>query len=200
MGIYVFWDNSNVFISAKRVAEGLEPAYGWRLVRIQFDNLFRLATAGRQVERAICVGSVPPELETIWSRLEGAGVRVEKYERGEMSGKEQGVDQCLQLWMLRTLADVNEPTTAVLLTGDGKGYEDGVGFRADLERMHDKGWSIELVAWERTCNRRLKEWSERVGVFVRLEDYYSSVTFLEEGRRNAKTLNLAGRKMLSAAA
>ncbi len=127
--IHVFWDNSNVFISAKSVAEDFEPVYGRRLVRIQFDNLFTLAAAGRPVRRAVCVGSVPPELETIWQRLEATGVRVEKYERGGLSGKEQGVDQCLQIWMLRTLAD-EEPSKAVLLTGDGRGYEDGVGYSA----------------------------------------------------------------------
>jgi hypothetical protein len=98
--------------------------------------------------------------------------------------------------MLRALADSSTPCIAVLLTGDGKGYEDGVGFRADLERMHKRGWAIELVTWERTCNKRLKEWASKVGVFVRLEDYYSSVTFLEEGRREAKQVDLSSRRLV----
>jgi hypothetical protein len=138
--VYVFWDNSNVFISAKTVAEECEPAYGRQYVRIQFEHLFQLATAGREVATAICVGSVPPELETVWKRLESTGIRVEKYERGEFSGKEQGNDQCLQIWMLRALADASDPQIAVLLTGDGQGFEEGAGFHADLERMYQKGW------------------------------------------------------------
>jgi len=131
----------------------------------------------------------------VWEKLEKAGVHVEKYERGQLSGKEQGIDQCLQLLMLRALADADEPEIAVLLTGDGKGYEDGVGFRADLERMHKKGWGIELVTWERTCNRRLEEWATEVGVFVRLEDYYGSVTFLEDYKRRAKPIDLQLRRV-----
>jgi hypothetical protein len=131
----------------------------------------------------------------VWERLEKTGIRVEKYERGEYSGREQGVDQCLQLWMLRALADAPVPATAVLLTGDGKGYEDGAGFRADLERLHAKGWGIELIAWEKTCARRLREWASQVGVFVRLEDHYGSVTFLEERRRRAKPVDLADRRL-----
>ncbi len=35
--------------------------------------------------------------------------------------------------------------------------------------------------------------AEEVGMFVRLEDFYSSVTFLEEGRRRAKPLDLRQR-------
>lgn len=90
--VFIFWDNSNVFISAKDVAEELEPAYGRSNVRIQFEHLFQLATANREVAMAVCVGSVPPELEKVWERLERTGIRVEKYERGIFSGKEQGTD------------------------------------------------------------------------------------------------------------
>ncbi|HEV2337086.1 MAG TPA: NYN domain-containing protein [Stellaceae bacterium] len=193
--IYVFWDNSNVFISAKSVASQNEGRYGAPHIRIEFEHLFDLARAGRSVVTAICVGSVPPQLATVWDRLEKTGIRVEKYERGQFSGREQGVDQCLQLWMLRALADAPKPATAVLLTGDGKGYEDGVGFRADLERLHSRGWGIEVVAWEKSCARRLREWAGEVGVFVRLEDHYSAVTFLEEGRRRAKIVDLSLRKI-----
>jgi hypothetical protein len=195
--VYVFWDNSNVFISAKTVAEECEPAYGRQYVRIQFEHLFQLATAGREVATAICVGSVPPELETVWKRLESTGIRVEKYERGEFSGKEQGNDQCLQIWMLRALADASDPQIAVLLTGDGQGFEEGAGFHADLERMYQKGWGIELVTWEKTCKRTLREWASKVGVFVRLEDHYSSVTFLEGGKRKSKRVDLSKRKVSS---
>lgn len=191
--VYVFWDNSNVFISSKKVAGELEGVYGPTHVRIEFEHLFLLATGGRCIESAVCVGSVPPQLETVWARLEATGVRVEKYERGAESGKEQGVDQCLQIWMLRALADAEKPATCVLLTGDGKGYEDGVGFRADLERMHRQGWGIELVAWEATCKRTLRDWVSKVGVFVRLEDHYSSVTFLAKNLRAARTVDLSKR-------
>lgn len=196
--VYVFWDNSNVFISAKSVADDFEPPYGRSHVRIHFENLFQLATAGREVAAAVCVGSVPPELETVWRRLESAGIRVEKYERGEFSGKEQGIDQCLQIWMLRALADSPDPQVAILLTGDGHGFEEGAGFHADLDRMYQKGWAIELVTWEKTCKNRLRQWAKDVGVFVRLEDHYSSVTFLKEGRRRVKPVNLSRRATRSA--
>lgn len=197
--VFVFWDNSNIFISAKTVAaerEGGDAAYQ---VRIQFDNLLQLALAGRSLEYAIAVGSVPPPLRHVWNRLEQAGVKVELFERGSLSSREQAVDQALQTHMLRKALDYNgTPGIAVLLTGDGAGFLDGVGFHADLERMHKKGWGVEVLAWERTCNPRLNQWVNKIGLFVPLEDFYDAVTFTEDESgaiRRAKTLDLTKRKL-----
>lgn len=177
--VLIFWDNSNIFIAARNLAEQREGPSAKNDVRIQFDNLVELAVAGRSLQSAICVGSVPPVLQAVWDRLRSTGVAVETYERGSHSGKEQGVDQCLQIHMLRALADVHPPATAVLLTGDGAGYETGAGFHADLERLHKRGWGIEVLSWDAVCNKRLKTWAEKVGVYVALETYYDSITFRE---------------------
>jgi hypothetical protein len=197
--VFVFWDNSNIFISAKTVAaekEGGDAAYK---VRIQFDHLLQLAVAGRRLEFAIAVGSVPPPLRHVWNRLASAGVKVELFERGSLTAREQAVDQALQVHMLRKAFDYNgTPGIAVMLTGDGAGFLDGVGFHADLERMHKKGWGVEVLAWERTCNPRLKQWAEKIGVFVPLEDFYDSVTFTDDeggAIRRAVPLDLSRRKV-----
>jgi hypothetical protein len=196
---FIFLDNSNIFLSAKTVAtqkEGVDAGYQ---VRIQFDNLLRLAAVDRPVASAIAVGSVPPPLRHVWNRLEQAGVKVQLFERGALSNREQAVDQALQVHMLRTAFDRNgSPGTAVVLTGDGAGFLDGVGFHADLERMHKRGWAIEVLAWERTCNSRLKNWVNTIGVFVPLEDYYDSITFTEDETgvlRRVRDLDLSQRKI-----
>jgi hypothetical protein len=192
--VHIFWDNSNIFIPARYVAARREGTLQEERVRIQFDHLYDLARAGRNVGSAICVGSVPPELDAVWGRLRRVGVDVELYERGEESRREQGVDQCLQVHMLRRLADVRPAGIAVLLTGDGAGYDDGVGFHSDLERMADAGWGIEVVSWDISCRRALKTWASQVGVYVPLEDFYRSVTFIEGGRRS-DPLTLRTRRM-----
>ena len=189
----LFWDNSNIFISAQNYAVKKEGALAKKALRIQFDNLYKIATAGRRVERAYCVGSVPPELDEVWKRVKAdTGVVPELYERGSGSGKEQGVDQCLQVWMLRALSDIDPPQVAVLLTGDGAGYVDGAGFHADLERLHKRGWGIEVVSWDFACAGKLKTWAAASGAYVKLEDHYDSVTFVEGGRRS-KAPNLTRR-------
>ena len=190
--VLIFWDNSNIFIPAKYVATHRDGGFAGTNVRVQFDNLLRLARAGRQVQAGVCVGSVPRELRTLWDRLRGLGIAVELYERGQGSGREQGVDQCLQVHMLRTLSDIQPPQVAVLLTGDGKGYENGVGYHADLERLARAGWGIEVLSWDVACNGRLKAWASECGIYVPLENYYDSVTFIEGGRR-ATPLSLVHR-------
>ena len=182
--VYVFWDNSNIFIPAKYAASRKEGGFAEVNVRIQFDSLFRLAHAARAVRAGICVGSVPPDLRAVWDRLRASGIEVELYERGVGSGKEQGVDQCLQVHMLRALADCHPPQVAVVLTGDGAGYEAKAGYHADLERLAKTGWGIEVLSWDIACNKRLREWAKGAGVYIPLEDYYNSVTFIEGGSRS----------------
>lgn len=190
--VCLFWDNSNIFVAAKAVALEREPNAA-KDIRIQFDHLFKIATMGRPLTRAYCVGSVPPDLELVWKRLtEATGVKPELYERGKESGKEQGVDQCLQVWMLRSLVDIVPPQTAVLLTGDGSGYSEGSGFHADMERLHKAGWGIEVVSWDIACAHALRRWASKVGSYVKLEDYYQSVTFAQGGRPSLKP-KLTGR-------
>ncbi|MDR6293336.1 hypothetical protein E9232_005886 [Inquilinus ginsengisoli] len=189
--VYVFWDNSNIYISAQNALQTLGRRNSG--IRIDFENLLKLAIAGRPFARGYCVGSVPPELWAVWNELaRKTGIKPELFERGAESGKEQAVDQALQVQMLRALADELNPQIAVLLTGDGKGYHDGIGFHADLKRLHDKGWSIEVLSWDKSCASALKTWSSEVGVFIRLDDYINSVVY-EQGTTNVKSLNLKNR-------
>ena len=178
--VFVYWDNSNIFISAQEVATELEGDAVRYRVRLHFRHLMELARAGRDIERAIAVGSIPPELRHVWNRLENEGFTVQLLERGAIQSREQGVDQALQTVMLRDTVDYNgDPGIAVLLTGDGSGFADGVGFHADLERMRNRGWRIEVLSWRHNCNRRMREWAEEQGTFIALDDFYESVTFLE---------------------
>ena len=178
--VFIYWDNSNIFVSVQEVAAEREGAGARRRVRIDFRNMLELAHAGRAIEHAVAVGSIPPELRHVWNRLENLGVTVHLLERGAMGGREQGVDQALQVAMLRDMADYNgDPGILAMLTGDGAGFADGVGFHADLERMRRRGWRIEVISWRYSCNRRMREWAEENGKFIALDDFYDSVTFLE---------------------
>ena len=43
--IFIYWDNSNIFHEAQRIAEMREGPDARYRVRIQFDNMLRLAHA-----------------------------------------------------------------------------------------------------------------------------------------------------------
>ena len=180
--VFIYWDNSNIFIGAKTLAEereeGPDPR---RRARIDFKNMLRLAHADRPVTKAVAAGSVPPELEELWFQLRSHGVEARLIDRGEASrGEQEMPDQILQLQMLRDGVDNNgAPGIVVLLTGDGAGFYDGVGFHSDVERLRKRDWRVEILSWGDTCNPRMREWAEKNGVFVSLDDYYQAVTFMK---------------------
>ena len=75
--VFIYWDNSNIFHEAQRLAEALEQGSGARYrVRIHFESMFRLAHADRPVQKALAAGAVPPEMRQLWNRMEGRGVDV----------------------------------------------------------------------------------------------------------------------------
>lgn len=205
-GIFVYWDNSDIFHEAQRLAEERDGTPGARyLVRIHFENLLCLAHAERPLVKALAAGSVPPELRSLWNWLENQGVEVRLFDRGDPTRGEQEIpDRILQLRMLEDALDYNgNPGTVVLLTGDGAGYIEGQGFHSALERMHNRHWKIEVLSWRHSCSLGMRQWAEQNGVFIPLDDFYEAITFREpsrEGhefapRRDAVPLDLTQRKM-----
>ncbi len=189
--VHIVWDNSNIFVSGKKLCDRQEYKPG--PFRIHFQHLIDLAADGRPIEQVFCVGSVPPPTDAVWGHIERlTGKKPELYERGAASGTEQAVDQALQTRMLRLGYDYDPPETIVLLSGDGRGFEEGIGFFADIRRLHRVGWNVEVLAWNDSVKREMREWAESDGTFVPLDIFYSSVTYLEE-LRPVKALDLTGR-------
>ena len=183
--IFIYWDNSNIFHEAQRLSEERSEGPGGRYrVRIDFDAMLRLAHADRPIERAVAAGSVPPEMRQLWNRMESIGVEVRLFDRGSPERGEQDMpDRVLQLRMLEDALDYNgDPGVVVLLTGDGAGYLEGAGFHTTLERMHKRGWRVEILSWAHSCNQRMRRWAEGNGAFVALDDFYEAVTYMEPSR------------------
>ncbi len=182
--VFIYWDNSNIFHEAQRIAEMREGSDARYRVRIQFDNMLRLAHADRPIEKALVAGSVPPEMRQLWNRMERDGVEVKLFDRGDPNRGEQDIpDRILQLRMLEDALDYNgTPGIAVLLTGDGAGYLEGAGFHSTLKRMHKRHWRLDILSWEHSCNQRMLQWAKENGVFIALDDFYQSITFLEPSR------------------
>ena len=205
--VFIYWDNSNIFHEAQRLAEQQdeEPDARYR-VRIHFENLLRLAHADRTLQKAYAVGSVPPEMRSLWNRMEAHGVEVDLFDRGDPArGEQQMPDHMLQLQMLTDALDYNgTPGIVTLLTGDGAGYFEGAGFHRTLERMHKRGWRVEILSWRHSCKQRMRCWAETNGVFVALDDFYEAITFLEPSKpgyrfamaRTQATLDLSQRPMV----
>lgn len=202
--VFIYWDNSNIFIGAKNLAEqreASERSIGARYrVRIDFNKLYRLAAStNRRVKHTYVAGSTPPtKKDPLWNKLRSKGIKVDLFNRGIPKGSEQQVpDILLQRRMLENILDNKNPGIAVLLSGDG-------GFSRTLKRMHKKGWRIELLSWHQSCDLKMKEWVEQNGLFIALDDFYDSVTYMKKPAvprvepRNSKKLDLKRRPVSGA--
>ena len=183
--MFIFWDNSNIHISGLRVMEQVEPDKPRELFRTNFSNLLQLVKKDRNIEKIYLSGSVPPPSNSVWDYLKNMGISVQLLDKTADGVEQESVDMSLQTMMLRTAIDnAANPSTIAVLTGDGAGKQLGEGFLSDLKRIKKLGWNIEVYAWEISCNRYLKEYAEQNGLFVPLENYYNSITFLKRDRYN----------------
>ncbi|MGU9951762.1 MAG: NYN domain-containing protein [Gammaproteobacteria bacterium WSBS_2016_MAG_OTU1] len=183
--VYIYWDNSNIFHEAQRLAEEQNGTPSARdRVHIDFDNLLCLAHANREIGSAIAAGSVPPDMKQLWNRMENEGVVVELFDYTESRhGEQETSDHFLQLRMMENGVDnIDTPGIIVLLTGDGFGYTQGYGFHNTLERLCKLGWQVEVLSWVHACNWRMREWAEKNGTFIALDDFYNSITYFESSR------------------
>ncbi len=125
-----------------------------------------MALADRPLKKVLAVGSLPPELRQLWNRLDSLGVDVKLFDRGEPGRGEQNMpDRVMQLRMLEDALDYNgDPGIATLLTGDGAGHSEGAGFHSTLERMHNRGWRVEILSWAHSCNQRMRIRAQENGI------------------------------------
>jgi len=177
---HIFWDQSNIFHCAQSTCDdhGVGKELGHRFdLRLNFQAIYDFVSLGRKVEKAIAVGSVPPDLQALWQHLKHAGVNVELQERGQQSGKEQAVDEAIQLHMMRSLADrIESPAVAVVLTGDG-------GFNEDIYRLLDNGWGVEVLSFSCGFNpvlRTIGTGHGGRGKYVELDPWYRHLTYLQD--------------------
>ena len=181
---YYFTSTGDYSIEAQHIAEDTEKdKYGddvaFRL-RLDFRNLIQLFQEDRAIRKAVVAGSVPPEMKDVWKQLEREGIRTEIIDKSQTGGAEHNLpDMTLQWEMLHDAITETPCGTAVLLTGDGAGWELGRGFLPTVQAMKRRGWKIELHSWQDSCNRRLMKWAQRNGVFVRLDDFYESITYIK---------------------
>ncbi|WP_276916968.1 NYN domain-containing protein [Aneurinibacillus aneurinilyticus] len=180
---HIFWDNSNIhFVGLNQVLKKVEPNVNPKLFRTYFKGLLQLASRNRKIGKLYMAGSIPPQTDSLWKHIRSQGIELELLERTN-NNKENANDVSIQAAMLRTMADnMGKDHIFVVLTGDGAGAALGTGFLADLERVHKFGFKIEVISWESGCNRYLRSFAKKNGVFVPLETHYNKVTFIEGGR------------------
>lgn len=174
MSNFVYVDNSNVFIEAKRVSAVQK---GWALNIFDamnnriLDNTYRLDfgklhsfTAGNKpskIARAVLFGSRPPANDSLWVIAERAGFETIIVDRNA-ANREKKVDTGIVSQMMRdAYKRMNQEEDMItLVAGDGD-------FVPAIETLRNDGYVIELFFW----NHASQELKDACNRFVELDPH-----------------------------
>lgn len=171
MDLFLFIDNSNLFIEMRRVAQ-LVFNYDddlLRRVRVDYGKLLEYIRKERELKEAILVGSKPPPNDSLWARLRKLGIELKIYERSPFTDREREVDQELVNCIRDTMETNKPPGVIALVSGDG-------GYVTTMERCVSRGWMVETYFW-RQAAASLKHLGG--GTFFNLNPDFDRITFKE---------------------
>ena len=167
-GVYVFIDNSNLWINAKRVAKPSRMVTKEdHRVRIEFGKLTEYVSRGREIRKVFVCGSRPPPADSVWDKMREHGCDVDVKERSSRTGKEKGIDSQIGVGMLDVFFK-QEPETIVLISGDA----DMLPHIEYILRNNEKKWKVEVCSWQDSTASCLKNLPGRFG--------NAQVTFLDQ--------------------
>lgn len=158
--IWIFVDNSNIWIGAKYLAnkvKGFKSSKDHR-VRLNIGKLTDVVSKKRRVKKGMLYGSEPPQIDSVWEKIrEHKGWDVQTKKKSFLTHKEKEVDAQLlvDVTELACTTPRSERSTIVLITGD-----------ADMcpaveKIMEYEGWKVEIYMWEDSLSDRLKLLSKK---------------------------------------
>ena len=156
-GIYIFVDDSNIWIAAKQLRSRLKryKTSEDHRVRIDMGKLADVLADGRTIEQGILYGSEPPPHDTVWNKIREKGFRVKSEHRHILTGKEKKIDTGLVADITATaiLTPQDQRTTIIVVTGDADVIP-------ALDKVIEAGnWQIEVYMWDHALSKELKKYA-----------------------------------------
>ncbi|CAI2197299.1 1585_t:CDS:2, partial [Funneliformis geosporum] len=185
--VYIFIDNSNVYVQGKKEIAWREPVKE-NLVQIDYGKLVETVQDGRHMGAVpIVVGSRPPPEDTLWKYLrKELGYNVFTYNRNFLN-REKEVDSEVSIRVCNTIAKY-VPGTVILIAGDGD-------YGPVMREALDSDWTIEVWFWTEGLLKRLKkmdvghpEYKEAFAlrtIIINLDVYYKKFMFARGYNNNA---------------
>jgi uncharacterized LabA/DUF88 family protein len=164
MVLFVYIDNSNVWIEGRRVSavatgmaksmkEAQENGTLDRNWRYDFGRLYELACpSGAAIGRSILFGSRPPANDSLWKQAESKGFEVEVFKRSA-GGKEKQVDTGIVTVMLEDSFQHMQSARGdkvVLVAGDSD-------YVPAVVSLRERGLETRVVFWKHATGRGLRD-------------------------------------------
>lgn len=180
--IFIFVDNSNIFIEGQKeygeLHSNLELGLRYRL---DFGKLFKYIANSRgtffpitriQATFPKLYGSEPPKMDSLWKWLKDFGVDVKVFQRNYFN-KEKGVDSALLLDAAELI--FTEPRQEGDVIAIAGGDKDFLGINS---RGLKKGFIVEYYSWNRSACKEIKTLQN----FHNLTNIIDRIGFLERDR------------------
>ena len=179
MAIFVFVDNSNVWIEGK-FASAVKKGYSANLYEthdqnhqdqswfIDFGRLLYKATDTRvdEVTRAVLFGSKPTDKDSLWNAMRNSGFEVFNIPRN-VANKEKKVDTGIVAEILKTLyTHATNGDEFILIMGDSD-------FVPVIKQIRDRGMKTKVVFWENVSGELKAEADE----YLNLSPAIDEITF-----------------------
>lgn len=176
-GIWIFVDDSNIWIAAKKLASRVKhlKTNEDHRVRIDIGMLTTVVADGRPVAQGFLYGSEPPPVDTVWEKIRSQHFEVSTYPRHSITRKEKQVDAQLvaDITERAIITPIGERTTIVVISGDADVLP------AVRKVLKYEGWNVEVYMWQHAMSAELKKFpqsNDRVKSFY-LDDHLSKITF-----------------------
>jgi uncharacterized LabA/DUF88 family protein len=153
--LYVFVDNSNVWIQGKVIAgkKATPPLPSNALYRIDYGKLLLHVLDGRlMTKEPKLYGSEPPPNDSVWNMIRSQGFDVQVFRRNVFN-KEKGVDMKMGLDIQRLIFTERQPGTVAIVAGDAD-------FIPVIDELQQAGWTAEVWYWS-SAARDLRDKCDR---------------------------------------
>ncbi len=168
--VYVFVDNSNVWIEGKKASgrSRKPPVPSNYYYRIEYGRLLAHVLGTRapgDIPRLY--GSEPPPNDSVWDIIRSRGFDVVVFRRN-IFNKEKGVDMQMGIDITKLIITTSPPATIAIVAGDAD-------FVPVVEEAQRSGWRVEVWYWSNAAGD-LKAKADR---FVDLDPDVDMVGFEE---------------------
>lgn len=140
--IYIFVDNSNIWITGKEVSgrSKVTPVRSNYWYRVDYGKLLDLVQGQRPLgDLPKLYGSEPPPVDSVWRRIKEHGFDVTLFKRN-IFNKEKGLDMKLGMDVTMLAMRVKPPGIIALVAGDAD-------YEPVITQVKSMGWEVEVWYW-----------------------------------------------------
>jgi uncharacterized LabA/DUF88 family protein len=140
--IYIFVDNSNIWIEGKKVSgRNLKrPIPSNYRYRIDYGRLLDLVQGPHSLgDVPRLYGSEPPPADTVWKKIKQHGFDVTVFKRN-IFNREKGLDVMMGVDMAMLATRVKPPAVIGLVAGDAD-------YAPVVEKVIEMGWQVDVWYW-----------------------------------------------------